>query len=182
MSDVERPELRTERLVLRPFRESDAGDVLAYCADDEWSRYLAIWERPYTREHAVEFCGREATRDWSQDAVFAIEFEGHVVGATNLMLDLPDSVAELGYAVARLQWGQGIAREALVALFDWAFPTYDLARIFARVDTRNERSWRLLERLGFTREGHLRSVTLTHRGERRDEFVYGLLRDEWESA
>lgn len=172
-------ELRTERLLLRPFRMEDVEDVLAYGSDEAWQRYVAIVPQPYTRDDAVEWCELEATRDWSRDAVFAIEYEGTVVGATNLMLFLANEMAELGYGMASRYWGQGIMPEAVTGLLDWAFPTYGLAKVAAKVDTRNERSWRMVERLGMTREGHLRKATLTHQGDRRDEFVYGLLREEW---
>ncbi len=175
-------ELRTKRLILRPFQQTDADDVLAYAADEEWQRYIAILPQPYTRDHAVEFCETETARDWTRDAVFAIEFEGQVIGAVNMTVDARNQVAELGYGIARERWGKGVARQAVGMLLDWAFPTYDLARVFARVDTRTDRLWRLLERLGMTREGLLRSATLTIRGERRDEFVYGLLREEWEGS
>ena len=178
---MEPTELHTERLVLRPFRMGDVDDVFAYEADEQFSRYVALAPWPYAHDDAIESCRRSSTCDWAQDAVFAIDLAGSVIGSTNLMLDLPNLVAQLGYAVAPKHWRNGFAREAVGGLLDWAFPTYSLVRVFAHCDMRHDRSWQLLERLGMTREGLIRSATRTTRGELRDEFVYGLLREEWEA-
>jgi len=89
--------------------------------------------------------------------------------------------AEIGYSIARARWGQGLVPEAALALIGWAFPTYGVAKVFARADARNERSWRVMEKLGMTREGLLRKHRLTPDG-RADEVIYGLLREEWEAS
>ena len=86
----------------------------------------------------------------------------------------------MGYSLARAHWGNGFALEAARALIEWAFPTFDLVKVFARADARNERSWRLMERLGMTREGLLRGQRLARDG-RADEVAYGLLREKWEA-
>ena len=78
-------ELRTERLLLRPHTPEDVDDVYEICRDEEFSRYLAIWERPYLRGHAEEFCARNSTRDWTTDATWRQQdFEMYVYGLLNL--------------------------------------------------------------------------------------------------
>ena len=89
--------------------------------------------------------------------------------------------AELGYVLGRAYWGQGLMQEALEALVGCAFGSMGLRRLEAEVDTRNRSSARLLQRLGFTKEGLLRQRWLT-KGEARDFEMYGLLRNEWPSA
>jgi [ribosomal protein S5]-alanine N-acetyltransferase len=86
--------------------------------------------------------------------------------------------AELGYVLGRAYWGQGLMREALEALINCAFGNMNLRRLEAEVDTRNRSSARLLQRLGFTKEGLLRQRWVS-KGETRDVEMYGFLRDEW---
>ena len=76
---------------------------------------------------------------------------------------------------------QGYMREALSALLDHAFGELDLNRIEADTDPRNERSTRLLERLGFVKEGLFRERCIVD-GEVSDAAMYGLLRREWGQA
>jgi [ribosomal protein S5]-alanine N-acetyltransferase len=63
-------------------------------------------------------------------------------------------------------------------LLQWAFNTLDLNRVEAETDTRNMASARVLERLGFAREGTLREDRVVN-GEVSDSWVYGLLRRDW---
>jgi len=86
--------------------------------------------------------------------------------------------AEIGFAVARSQWGRGLASEAVAELIAFAFERLQLHRLEADTEPRNERSLRLLERLGFRREGHLRERYYVD-GERQDTVLLGLLRTEW---
>ncbi|MBU8860252.1 GNAT family N-acetyltransferase [Micromonospora sp. WMMB482] len=68
--------------------------------------------------------------------------------------------------------------EAVRALLQWAFDTLDLNRVQAETDTRNVASARVLEKLGFVREGTLREDCVVN-GEVSDSWVYGLIRREW---
>ncbi len=73
-------------LLLRPWRLDDADDVLAYAADPEWARYLPI-PQPYEPRHAVEFLTAQVAADRAVNPIWAIEFEGHAIGGTNLRLE-----------------------------------------------------------------------------------------------
>src|SRR6185436_10062199 len=64
--------------------------------------------------------------------------------------------ASMGYCLDDAAWGHGYATEAARALLQWAFATLDLNRVQAETDTRNAASARVLEKLGFVREGTLR--------------------------
>lgn len=86
--------------------------------------------------------------------------------------------AELGYVLGRAHWGQGLMHEALEALIGCAFRGMGLRRLEAEVDPRNRLSARLLQRLGFKKEGLLRERWVT-KGEVKDVEMYGLLRSEW---
>jgi RimJ/RimL family protein N-acetyltransferase len=87
--------------------------------------------------------------------------------------------ASLGYCFDEAAWGHGYATEAARVLLRWAFGTLDLNRIQAQTDTRNVASARVLEKLGFVREGTLREDCIVN-GEVSDSWVYGLIRREWQ--
>jgi RimJ/RimL family protein N-acetyltransferase len=86
--------------------------------------------------------------------------------------------AALTYCLDAAAWGQGYATEAAGTLLQWAFDTLDLNRVQAEADTRNVASARVLEKLGFVREGTLREDCVVN-GEVSDSWVYGLLRKEF---
>ena len=174
----ERVELRTERLLLRPFEFGDVEDVASYASGTEVGRYLAL-PQPYTRDDAVEFIAREVLVEWSTRPTFAIIFEEHAVGGISLRVSAPDDIAEMGYVLGKPQWGRGLMPEAGRAVMDWGFERYGLHKVGATADLRNRRSWRVMEKLGMTREGVLRSNGKL-REEHVDEVYYGILRDEWE--
>ena len=95
-------------------------------------------------------------------------------------LSLTHERAEIGFALRQTQWGQGLGSEAVAATIDFAFQELGLHRIEADVDPRNERSLRLLEQLGFHREGHLRERYYMN-GERQDAVMMAVLRTAWKS-
>ncbi len=176
----ERVELRTERLLLRPFDFRDVDDVLAYASEPEFGRYLPL-PQPYTRYDAVEFVAHQVLAEWSTQPTFAIVLEGHVVGGIGLHVNERHRRAMLGYALARPQWGLGLMPEAARTVVGWGFERYALHKVYSCADTRNRRSWRVMEKLGMTREGVLRG----HRrsgDEYEDDYYYGVLREEWERA
>ena len=173
--------IETERLTLRPFELGDVDDVFAYARDPEFSRYVRM-PRQYARGHAEEHVARSVLRDWDSRPRWAIELDGTVIGGLNLAIDLGDRTAELGYGIARMHWGKGLAPEAARAVIDAAFETLvGVNRIWAPADARNLASVRVMEKLGMRPEGILRQHTVWH-GEPVDLTYYGLLRGEWEAA
>ena len=172
--------LQTERLLLRSFELSDVDDVFEYSSDPEFHRYFNR-PLPYTYSCAAQYVARQVLLDWSVRPHFAIVIDNKVIGGTGLRVNGQDQVGELGYAIARTHWGQGIATEASSAVMDWGFRTLGLHKVFARADLRNVGSWRVMEKLGMTREGVLRSHVRL-RDEYSDDVYYGILRDEWLSA
>jgi len=86
-------------------------------------------------------------------------------------------LTEIGYLLVRREWGKGYAGEAVSALLDQLFDG-GARRVFADTDPDNDASIRLLQRLGFRREGVLRGEWETHIGVR-DSVILGLLKDEW---
>ena len=176
----ERVRMQTERLLLRPFELQDVDDIYAYASDPEFGQYLPS-PRPYTYSDAAKFVAQQVLWEWTIRPHFAIVLDGRVIGGTGLRVSERDQIGELGYAIARIHWGQGITTEASRAVMDWGFRTLALHKVFARADLRNEASWRVMEKLGMTREGVLRSHTRL-RDEHFDDVYYGILRDEWQQT
>ena len=170
---VERVELRTERLLLRPFVLADVEDALAYRDDPEFARYLPHVPQTFTRRDADEFVARNVLEPWEKYATFAVVLDGKVIGSISLEIDTSNEIAMLGYAIGRDHWGKGITPEAARAAIDWGFQVFNLAQIWASTDARHERSWRVMEKLGMKRDALLRSHGLA-RGERIDAVWYEL--------
>ena len=83
--------------------------------------------------------------------------------------------------LAPAEQGAGLASEAVAAVVDRLFAELGVHRIEASVDPRNVASARVLEKLGFVREGTLREDCVVN-GEVSDSWVYGLLRREWRQS
>src|SRR3954463_9253349 len=174
--------LRTERLLLRPFKEDDVDAALTYRDGAEFARFLPHIPQPFTRADAEQFVTTNMEEPWEQFATFAIELDARLIGTVNLDVDSDKQIAMLGYAISRDRWGEGIAFEAARAVISWGFPTFHLAKIWASTDARHQRSRRVLEKLGMQHEGSLRAHSLGRDGVRTDQVLYGLLREEWEAA
>ena len=176
------PTLETERLVLREVGERDAGALFAIHANPEAMRY---WSRPPMVDVAearamIErwrgcFANREALT-WG----IALRKDDSLIGTHTLFqFHEQNRRCEIGYILAPEHWGHGYMREALATLVGYAFNALDLHRIEADTDPRNAASVRVLEHLGFAREGLLRERWCVA-GEVSDSLLLGLLRSDWE--
>ena len=170
------PELRTDRLLLRPFRSEDVDDVFAYASDPEWGRFLEV-PHPYTRRDAAEFVAKATASHMDNKRRWAIVHGGLASGFINLTVESAGA-AEVGYGIARPLWGQGLVTEAVTAAITYGFESLGLSRIYAYADVENEASWRVMEKLGMKREGVLHRHRLI-RGEYVDDVFNAILREEW---
>lgn len=177
------PTFETARLRIRPLGGEDVPALFAVFGDPQVCRY---WSRPPLADlAAASALQREIARHLEQRTLFqwgiAERETNAVVGTCTLAaLSVEHRRAEVGYALARTVWGRGYLREVLPALLDHAFDELALHRIEADVDPRNAPSIRLLERMGFKREGYLRERYQLG-GEVQDAVLFGLLKDEWRS-
>lgn len=158
------PRLSTEHTRIRLADAADAPELLRYRVANRV--HLAPWEPLreeafYTLEHCLRSIdeGCEHARldrgypllvfDRDETEILAtFTFANVVRGAFQACL--------LGYGVAARAQGQGIMHEALQAGLEWAFGELGLHRVMANHLPRNQRSARLLARLGFEREGYAR--------------------------
>jgi len=175
------PTLQTPRLRLRPLAESDVADVFSVFSDPVVVRY---WDGPLmgTLQDAMQYIDQIhhgfRRKDLFQWGIADASTDAVVGTCTLTHVSVAHERAEIGFALRQTHWGQGLGSEAVAALLEFGFATVRLHRLEADVDPRNDRCLRLLERLGFEREGFLRERYYLN-SERQDAVILGLLRSNW---
>ena len=176
--------IEAARVRVRMLAASDLPALYEVNADEAVTRLLpyATWTSPADADAWFERrAGIQAT-GMALQLVVADKASDRAIGTALLFrLEEGSARAELGYVLGRAHWGRGLMHEALGALLDRAFGAMALRRLEAEVDVRNAASARVLQRLGFTREGLLRQRWVS-KGEAKDVEIFGLLRDEWPAA
>jgi len=166
----DRPTLRTERLVLRPFRMEDAADVQRLAGDPAIADTTLVIPHPYPIEAATGWIALHAAL-WAtrREVEFAVTKDGALVGALAICIDRANEDAEVGYWIGKPFWGSGYATEALRAALEFSFGPLGLARVHADHFTRNPASGRVLDKAGMTRIGLMRASR--KKGDRREDCV-----------
>lgn len=176
---------RTERLVVRPYREDDLDAVWAYRSRPEVYRWLG--RTPLSRDDlATGFAGSPG------EPPLVVEHEGEVMADLMLRVrdgwsqsDAKDSAArteaELGWVLAPTHHGRGLGAEAVTCLLDLCFDDLGVRRVTAGCFADNHPSWRLMERLGMRREAHGVRDSLHRELGWIDGYTYAMLADEWRS-
>jgi ribosomal-protein-alanine N-acetyltransferase len=175
------PTLHTDRLRLRPFTDADAGGLFALHSNAHVLRYWDSppWDQPARAERFIATCRQMAQEGSGARLAIDRTSDGAFIGWCSLSGWNPEfRSASLTYILEEAAWGTRYATEAAHALLEWAFDTSDLNRVQAEADTRNAASARVLEKLGFVREGTLREDCVVD-GEVSDSWVYGLIRRDW---
>jgi [ribosomal protein S5]-alanine N-acetyltransferase len=175
------PTLHTARLRLRPFADADAEALFALHSSAHVLRYWDSppWSEPARAQRFLATCRQMADDGTGARVAMDRVADGAFLGWCGLTGWNPVyRSASLGYCLGEAAWGQGYATEAAHALLQWAFDSLDLNRVQAETDTRNLASARVLEKIGFVREGTLREDCVVN-GEVSDSWVFGLLRREW---
>ncbi len=102
-----------------------------------------------------------------------IGFIGHFY-----VLHVAGKQLEIGYSLVPSERGKGYGTEATQLMVDYLFLSKDTMRIQAQTDPRNVASHKLLEKVGFMKEGTLRK-SFFMRGKWVDSYIYSILREEW---
>lgn len=169
--------LATPRLTLRPLRKEDAQTLFAIWSDEVAMRYFSFLAMTCPSQAEDRVARKLLTSANGEELICVLESRatGEVLGECALFhADHQCRRAEIGFALQRRHWGSGYMYEAASALVEHAFGTLELRRIEADIDPRNVASARLLERLGFVREGLLRERWMVG-DEVSDSALYGLL-------
>ena len=171
------PQLHTQRLVLRAWKPEDFEPYARFLADPDVTRYTV--GEPLSRTDAwrnmAVFVGHWVLRGygmWAVERKTDREFLGRV-GLWN-----PEGWPglEVGWTLGKKYWGQGYATEAARAAMDFGFLTQDVERLLSVIDTRNQASRRVAERLGETRG---EQQVLEFQDRRFTVDVWSISREEW---
>jgi len=173
--------LETRDLCLRPSNATDAQGMFAMLSDQESMKYWC--DKPIEDlDAAVEVLNKDLESDAQGNSMcWAVTFPGEdrMIGKCILFrFDQANHRAEIGYILNREYWRQGLMRQALEAVIDFAFDALKLHRIEADVDTENTGSIAILKKLGFKREGLFRERWFVY-DEWQDSVMLGLLKQDW---
>ncbi len=171
-------QLRTERLLLRAYEDSDIPKI---------APLLGAWEvvvntlrvpYPYTENDAREYVKGGQNQDVQTRFGIFDASSGELYGGISLMPEEQHHRAEIGYWIGRPHWGKGYATEAAREIVRYGFETLKLNRIYAGVFEGNPSSTHVLEKLGFQHEGTLRKHYFKW-GKFLDNISYGMLAEDW---
>ncbi len=143
----------TERLLLRQFVRSDAADMVTVMGDPEVMKYSL--KGPLSFDQTQHFIHKTITSyERNGFGLWAVEYKatGHVIGYCGHSLQPIDGQeeVELGYRIARLLWGKGLATEAARAALHYALSTLKLSHIISIIEAENIGSIKVAEKCGLT--------------------------------
>ena len=175
--------LETSRTRLRPLDSQDSEAMYELFSDPETMKY-------WSTEPVTDIAGAqkmvEDDIDWIKGGkalLWAITLppSDKVLGKCVLFQFSPENRrAELGYIINRSHWGQGLMTEVLASVINFAFDRLDLHRLEVDTDPENIGSLRIMEKLGFRREGLFRERWYVH-GQWHDSQMLALLKPEWQN-
>ena len=172
--------IETANLSLRPFCEDDAEAIFDYwTSDSDWERFNASVPANFTLSDAENFVAELCGRSRDMQPSWAIVHQNLVVGIVSLVFEEHQRIAIIGYGIHGRFRGRGYVAEAANRIIDLAFGIHlELGKIRAHTDAQNIASIRVLQKLGFSKEGTLRKNQYV-KNELRDEVICGLLREDW---
>ncbi len=174
--DITGVTLRTARLTLRPWRESDLDDLYAY-ARVEGVGQMAGW----TPHRSIDESRGILDMFIREKKTFALEYQGKVVGSLGIETYVPERYPELaledkrgreiGYVLSRSCWGRGLMPEAVRAVIRWLFDVEKLDFIIIGHFDWNRQSARVIEKCGFQYVKTIPSQAEFGRTERSMEYI-----------
>lgn len=149
------PELRTDRLLLRRWRESDLEPWAAMNADPEVREHLGELLTREQSDATVALMQAEFDERgfgwWALEARETGEFIGRA-GLDEVDEDMPFAGVDIGWRLMRSAWGHGYATEAALACLAFGFEALGLPEVVASTTVNNLRSQAVMRRIGMTRD------------------------------
>jgi len=176
------PPLSDGVVALRAFRDGDAAVAIAWCGDADIVRWSGAPAHPTEAEALAWAALTDIAHSGGVLALAVVDAtSGAVVGSCDIRrpFDWDPGFGEVGFLVGPEARGRGIAIRSMTLLLSYAFETLGMGRVQALAHPQNPASGRVLERLGFRREGLLRDYRPAPAG-REDRILYSLLRAEFE--
>ena len=178
------PTLTTGRLILKPFTPADVPEVHRLAGAREIADTTLAIPHPYSLEMAENWISTHGEQFTSgQMATFAVTLRerDRLIGAISLKIEAVHERAGMGYWIGREFWGNGYCSEAAGRILAYGFTERCLNRIEAGHFSRNPASGRVMQKIGMTREGCLRShIKKWDRFE--DVVCYAMLREEFQGG
>ena len=179
--------LRTERLLLRPWRDSDRAPFAAMNADPKVMEHFPAVS---TREESDAAVDRIVARMEQQGfGLWAVELPGLAAFVGFIGLNRADAIlgypaVEIGWRLAAQHWGRGYATEGARASLAHAFDSLDLDEVVSFATTANDRSRHVMEKIGMTRrpEDDFDHPNVPPAWKGRRHVLYRITRDQWRSG
>lgn len=166
-------EINPSKITLRPYNLTDVDDLMLYAGDDQVTRYLR-WNTLTSKDEALTFIKDVCIpHPWRR----SICIDDRSIGFISVFPGSGEDMykANIGYGVAPKYWGQGVATQAMKIAVPQVFKDFpELVRLEAFVDIENKSSQRVLEKVGFQKEGLLRKYSFL-KGRLIDFLVYSFL-------
>lgn len=170
------PEIKTERLLLRPLDLSDLDSMHEYASDKENTMYM--YHLPRKIQETAEFLS-SVTKEWEKDMPsfyeFAIELNGKLIGSISVYLSDNCDSGDLGWILNKKYWNNGYATEAAMALKDFALNILQVKKLTANCDYRNIASSRVMEKIGLKLESDNGIRVYPKKNETVQELMYSLI-------
>ena len=174
--------LKTERLILRPFKESDAENLYKYASDPDIGP-IAGWPPHKSADDSKNIiktvlCGAEAY-------AVCLKSNNKAIGAIELRLnghtDMTerDDECELGYWIGKPFWGQGLIPEAARELLRHAFEDINMNKVWCGYYDGNIKSKRAQEKIGFKYQWTTKNIDVPLMNEKRTGHVSCITKEEW---
>jgi len=164
---------------LRILKLSDANRFAELANNPNiWKTMRDGFPHPYAKEDAIKFIN--FSHDVKTNTIFAIEYNGELVGATGLhgQADINRFSMELGYWIGEPFWGKGIATKTVALITDFGFKNLDINRIFAGTIEGNLASSNVLKKNNFQFEGISRKSAFKNK-EFKDEYHFALIKTDY---
>ncbi|WP_025786318.1 GNAT family N-acetyltransferase [Sporosarcina sp. D27] len=171
-------EITTERLKIRPFKNTDLHDVFAIYNNDDSCKFL-LHDKWTNEDMQKKFNKKQANSILKKESMLslAVLYNSKVVGDLSVWYtDMKDTV-EIGYSFSNEVAGRGLATEAVNSLVNKLFDEFNVHRIQAILDARNTASQKLCERIGMRKEAHF-VQNYWNKNEWTDSIVYGMLHSD----
>lgn len=183
------PEIETRRTVLKRYKTGD-GKKFYRIIEENRTRMIDSFPVMLSNTHdeiSAEYYVRKKIEEWDEQSAFNfgiwLKDGGSYIGHISIKnIDWVIPRGEIAYVISGEYEGKGIMTEALKAVIKFSFESLCMKRLFLRVMTNNNRSFKLAERCGFIREGTLRKDHKTYEGKLVDLYYYGMTLEDYKES
>lgn len=174
------PKITTERLNLGEIKQEDAESIYKLLSNPEVIKYdtFELFTNIKQAEDMINWFNNEFKQKRAIFWGISLKSNSDIIGFCKCEIEIPKVRADFGYDISPEYWNMGIMTESLSAILKLAFNSLDVNRIEATVSTENKASIRVLEKLGFVKEGILRERSY-FRGSCHDMMMLSILKKEY---